>query len=212
MSKKDSQRGAAVINVLKSDSMVSVGKEYLEVGIDSVLESGILKDIPFVNSVVGVFNAAGSVRDHILATKVLRFLNELAEIGKNERIDLVEKLNEDDKFAGRAGAAVIEMLDRMESDRKPELAAKCFAAFARTEISFDDLRRLVLALERIPSFDIKKLPAFSEAGIEGSLQMDQGLLLAFVTAGLGVNNGGLDGGAIVPTNLCRLFLKLGLAD
>lgn len=90
MSKQDSQRGSAVINVLKSDSMVTVSKEYLELSFDSLLESGVLKDIPFVNSVVGVFNVAGSVRDLILATKVLRFLNELAEIGKNERTELVE--------------------------------------------------------------------------------------------------------------------------
>lgn len=70
--------------------MVTVSKEYLELSFDSLLESGVLKDIPFVNSVVGVFNVAGSVRDLILATKVLRFLNELAEIGKNERTELVE--------------------------------------------------------------------------------------------------------------------------
>lgn len=37
---------------------------------------------------------------------------------------MVDKLNEDDKFSGRAGAAVIEILDRMESQKKPELAAK----------------------------------------------------------------------------------------
>lgn len=212
MSIQDSQRGSAVINALKSDAIVTVNKEYLELGIDSLLESGVLKDIPFVNSVVGVFNVAGSMRDHILATKVLRFLNELADIGKNERMELVEKLNEDDKFAGRAGTALIEILDRLESDKKPELAARCFAAFARMEIGFEELRRVLLALERVPSFDIKKLPAFSETRVEDSLQMEQDLLLAFVAAGLGVNNGGFDGGAIVPTNLCRLFLRIGLAD
>ena len=36
---------------------------------------------------------------------------------------MVDKLNEDNKFSGRAGATVIEILDRMESQKKPELAA-----------------------------------------------------------------------------------------
>jgi len=210
MEKKDTQRGSAVVNVLKSDSVVSVGKEYLEIGIDNVLESGALKDIPLVSSVVGIFNVASSVRDQILATKVLHFLSELAEVSQKERVAMVEKLNENDKFSGRVGAAVIEILDRMESDKKPALAAKCFAAYAREEISFGELRRILLALERLPSFDIDKLSDFSSAKIEDSLNMDQSLLIAFVNAGLGVNNGGLDGGAVVPTNLCKLFLKIGL--
>lgn len=210
MEKKDTQRGSAVVNVLRSDSVVSVGKEYLEIGIDSVIESGVLKDIPLVSSVVGIFNAASSARDQILAAKLLRFLSELAEVPQDERVAMVEKLNENDKFAGRAGAAVIEILDRMESEKKPELAAKCFAAYAKEEISFGELRRILLALERLPSFDIDELREFSTAKIEDSLKLDQSLLIAFVNAGLGVNNGGLDGGAIIPTNLCKLFLKVGL--
>jgi hypothetical protein len=37
--------------------------------------------------------------------------------------------------------------------------------------------------------------------------MDESTLLAYVNTGLGVNNGGLDGGAIIPTELCRLFIS-----
>lgn len=207
---KDTQRGSAVVNVLKSDSVVSVGKEYLELGIDTVMESGALKDIPLVNTVVGIIGAAGSVRDQLLANKLLRFISQLSEIPQEERIAMVEKLNEDDKFSGRAGAALIEILDRMESEKKPEFAAKFFAAYAKNEISFEELRRILVALERLPSFDIEKLEEFSSAAIEESLKMDESILLAFVNAGLGKNNGGFDGGAIIPTSLCKLFVKVGI--
>lgn len=210
--KKDTQRGSAVINVLRSDSVVTVGKEYLEFGMDTLLESGALKDIPLVNTVVGIFNVVGSVRDQQLATKLLRFLIQLSEVPQNDRITMVEKLNEDEKFADRAGAAIIEILDRMESEKKPELAAKRFAAYARNEISFEELRRILLALERIPSFDIEKLGQFSQANVEDSLKMDESLLLAFVNAGLGQNNGGLSGGAILPTKLCKKFVAIGLCS
>lgn len=212
MEKRDSHRGAAVVNVLRSESVASVGKEYLEVGIDAVLESGVLKDIPLVNTVVSIFSTAGSVRDQLLATKLLRFLSELSEISREERITMLEMLNEDDKFSGRVGASIIEILDRMESDRKPELAAKCFAAYAREEISYEELRRILFALERIASFDVAKVGPFSKAAIEDSMKMDESLLLAFVNSGLGKNNGGFDGGAVVPTNLCKLFVKVGLAS
>ncbi len=211
MKRKDTERGDALLNFLKSDAIVSVGKEYAEIGIDSVLESGVLKDIPFVNTVIGAFNAGSSIRDHFFSLKLLRFLKELASIPESERIALGERLNDDDKFAGKAGSAILEIIDRLESEKKPELAAQCFAVFARQEVTYDDLRRLLVALERLPSFDLAKVRDFSNTSIERALTMDESLLLAFVNSGLGKNNGGFDGGAIMPTKLCKLFVKIGLA-
>lgn len=205
---KDTQRGSAVVSVMKSDSVVNVGKDFLELGVDAVIESGALKDIPLVNAVVGVFGAVGSVRDHLFVSKLIRFMSQLSEIPQEERIAMVDKLNEDNKFSGKVGATLIEILDRMESEKKPELSAKCFAAFARNEISFEELRRILFALERVPSFEIEKLEQFSKSTIDESLKMDESVLLSFVNAGLGKNNGGFDGGAIVPTSLCKTFVKV----
>lgn len=206
--KKDTQRGSAVVNVLRSDSIISVGKEYLELGIDAVLESGALKDIPFVNSIAGIFGAVGTVKDQLLTNKLLSFFSELAIITQEERNVMVDKLNADNQFSGRVGASIIEILDRMESERKPELAAKCFIAYTREKISFDELRRVLFALEKIPTFDIDKVENFAKVKIEEAVKMDESVLLAFVNAGLGMNNGGWDGGAIIPTKLCQVFVSV----
>lgn len=212
MSNSDTKRGEGIVNILRSDSVVSVGKEYLELGIDMALDSGALKEIPFVSTVVGIFNLAGTVKDQLITTKLIRFLNQLSGIPQEDRVEMIQKLNENGKFSGKVGSAVIEILDRMESEKKPELAAKCFAAYAKEEISFEELRRILLALERVPSFDIEQLVVFSKTALVESAQMDEAMLLAFVNAGLGVNNGGLDGGAVIPTKLCELFIKIGLAS
>ncbi|MDI4667202.1 hypothetical protein K9U40_23205, partial [Xanthobacter autotrophicus] len=201
-----------VIDALRSEKVSGVGKEYMELGIDSLLESGALRDIPFVNTVVGVFNVAGSFRDQLLAKKILRFLFQLSEVPQDERIAMTERLNADDKFAERAGSVVIEILDRMESDIKPELVAKIFEAYARGVISFGELRRLLTALERVPSFDICRLEEFSRS-VEGNwMKYDEALLLSFVNSGLAQNNGGLDGGVITPTVLCKKFVEIGLCS
>lgn len=210
MNKKNIGRGEGVVNVLKSDSVEKLGKDYLELGIDTALESGILKDIPFVSSVVGLFNVAGTIKDQILATKIIKFLSQISEITIEERLAMIDRLNEDDKFSGKLGTALIEILDRMESEIKPELSAKCFAAYAKDEISFTELRHMLHALERVPTFEVAALEEFSKADIEDSLKMEEPTLLAFVNAGLGQNNGGYDGGAIIPTKLCKLFVSSGV--
>ena len=173
MSKKETSRGEIVARVVKSESVVSLGKQYVELGIDAALESGALKDIPFVNTVVGLCSSVSHVKDHILATKLVKFLNEFAEVPLYERMIMVDKLNEDDKFAGRAGTALIEILERMESEAKPEITAKCFAAYANEVISYTQLRHMLHALERVPTFEISGIFDFSTAGISESLQMEQ---------------------------------------
>jgi hypothetical protein len=208
--KQETPRGSAIANVIKSDGVVEIGKEALEMGIDAALESGILKDIPIVSTIVGVFNVGGTIRDQLLASKVICFLAKLSELSKEERDAMVDKLNEDRKFAGRVGDALVEILDRMESERKPGIAAKCFAAYARGHIDYLQLRRLLVAIERLPSFDIDELREFAESTIEEQGATDQHFLISLVNAGLAQNNGGWDGGVTVPTRLCALFLQLDL--
>lgn len=48
----------------------------------------------------------------------------------------------------------------MESENKSEVAAGILRSFAREEIDFNVLWRLLVALERIPSFDTRELAAF----------------------------------------------------
>ena len=207
---QETKRGSLLTNVIRSDDALQISRETLEIGIDAALDSGLLKDVPIVNLIVGVFNIGGTIRDQMLASKVIDFLAKLAELSKVQRDAMVAKLSEDGKFAGRVGDALIEILDRMESERKPGIAAKCFSAYARGQIDYMQLRRLLVAIERLPSFEIPALREFAGLTIEERIAADQDFLISLVNAGLAQNNGGFDGGAIVPTRLCDLFLKLDL--
>ncbi len=109
---------------------------------------------------------------------------------------------------GKAGDRLIEIIDRMESENKPEIAAAFLKAFAFEHIDFITLRRLMVALERIPSFEIDELDTFSKYDENNHHQIsDEALLLSFVNAGLGKNNGGFEGGIILPTDLCAVFVR-----
>lgn len=63
---EDTKRGSALVSALKSDEIVELGKEYAELGVDSLIESNILESIPFVNTVVGLYKATNSVRDQAI--------------------------------------------------------------------------------------------------------------------------------------------------
>ncbi|CAI6211105.1 hypothetical protein BANRA_05126 [Escherichia coli] len=209
MDKKDRERGSALERLFKSSEIKKIGMEYTEVGIDAFIESGVLQSIPLVSTIVGLCKATGTVKDQLFTEKLVRFLTNFSDLNNNERIDMVEKLNEDNKFAGKAGARLIEIIDRMETENKPELAACFFKAFARDEIDFETLRRLLFALERVPAFDLDYLALFSSTSGSEMSGSDEPRLLGYVNSGLAMNNGGMDGGHIVPTQLCKTFVKAG---
>lgn len=62
-----------MVKILSSDELSDLKKEYAELGIDSLLDSGILKEIPLVGTLVGLYNVVGSVRDHIFTEKFSAF-------------------------------------------------------------------------------------------------------------------------------------------
>ncbi|WP_057107771.1 hypothetical protein [Citrobacter freundii] len=205
---QDSKRGSELVEVIKSDDVTDLFKEYGEIAIDSALESGTLESIPLLNTLVGIFKTVSSVHDRRFTEKLIRFISGFADLDDATRINMANRLNENDKFAGKAGDRLIEIIDRMESENKPEIAAAFLKAFAFEHIDFITLRRLMVALERIPSFEIDELDTFSKYDENNHHQIsDEALLLSFVNAGLGKNNGGVEGGIILPTDLCAVFVR-----
>lgn len=198
--------GSNLVKAIKSEAVKDMGREYLELGLDALLTNDTLKSLPVVNTVVGVCNFIGTVRDKALASKLLRFIKTLSQLDTKEREVMLDKLNEDNKYAGKVGDAIIELVDKIDNDKKPELAAKFFIAYTKELISYNEFRHCLLALEKVASFDIDKLPSFLEDG-NCADRYGESVLLGFVNAGLGVNNGGLDGGWIIPTKLCKSFVE-----
>lgn len=194
-----------VVDAMKAEGKTDLAKEWFEVAAGIVFDSKVLEELPIVKSLMAVYKAFGTIRDQLLIKKITSFLHSLSEVSKDDRTEMLKKLNDDANFSNKAGEWIIEILDRMESDKKPDLAAKCFVAYAREEISYLIFRRILFALEKIPSFDIDKLEDFMKEKLN---KENESILLAFVNSGLGKNNGGMDGGCILPTELCGTFVKV----
>lgn len=58
------------------NSSKDVISDYLEIGIDSLMNEGILKEIPIVNTIVGVLKIGKNVHDRNLLKQTLTFINE----------------------------------------------------------------------------------------------------------------------------------------
>jgi len=61
-----------LLSTLKNEDIESVCKDFSELAIDGFLQDGLVRDIPIVNSVLGLAKAGFSVRDRLFLEKESR--------------------------------------------------------------------------------------------------------------------------------------------
>jgi hypothetical protein len=198
---------------LQNDAFVQLVKEYAELGFDAVLDPGAMRDIPVVNSIFALFKVSAGVREALLIKKLLSFLADLSLIPAPLRLRMVERLERDPAYAQKVGEHVIELLDRIESHKKPGMVARVFRAYAEGRIDREMLQRLHFAIERVPLFELPHLRQFGEALTPADrLKLSRVSLEAFVASGLSTVASGYGALAYDPTPVCDAFLDLRLDE
>ena len=202
--------GSAVIDSIATEPAIEIAKEYAEIGIDAVLSESVLKNIPVVNTIVSLGKIGVNIHDRILIKKLLLFLGNLQSISAQKRNDMVQRLESDSSYGRKVGEHVIELLDRIESQLKPQMVAAVFKAYAASLIDCDMLHRLNNSIERIPLFEIPNLRKFSDAPPKQRLNFNPSSQQAFVNAGLAVVGSGYGALVYEPNDVCSTFIELNL--
>lgn len=144
-------------NVIKDSELPSLGKDYAELAIDGVLNDGILKDLPLVGTVIGVMKFGNSINKHLTAKKLYKFLFELQKIPIEKRIKKIDQINSSKKYQSSVGEQIFELLDKIESDGKPEIIGKLFKAVIEEKIDYQTYLRLAHIVKRLFYYDLELL-------------------------------------------------------
>lgn len=210
MSENSREFEQSVKDSVLSEQAVSLASEYGEIAIDSILQDGILKDIPIVNTIVGLSKASIAIRDRLLIKKLVQFLAVFNDVSSEKRIQMINRLEQDPVFSQSVGEHILEILERVESHRKPKIIARVFAAYANEEIDTTTFMRLNNAIECLPPFEIQNLRPFLNRSKQKPFDADEYTCLAFMSAGFAGVNAGVGGAWHMPSDLCRTFIKLEL--
>lgn len=107
-----------------------VGK-FVEVGIDSIMEDGLLKDIPFISTAISIYRIGKSVQECHHIKKLASFLEEI----QNEVVDEADRQKYRKKFQGNKAFRdqeleyVLILIDRYIGYEKPQMLAKLYLAY-----------------------------------------------------------------------------------
>jgi hypothetical protein len=122
--------------------------DLLEIALDQVLDNDIIKDIPIVRTIAGIYKATVSIRDRGLVKKLVKFLFSLNSVSTEVRLQFKAKMGVDEKHRINVGEKLLLILERLDDMNKPNLIAHAFQAYMEEQIDFNMFQRLACAIDR----------------------------------------------------------------
>lgn len=145
-------------------SLLDSTTDIAEIGIDSVLDDGLLKDLPFFNLILGTFRTVKSIRERNLLKNTVLFINSLnaKEISPQKLSQYKEKLN-NEKTAEQELGRILVILDQYVDSIKSRMLAVLFRKYIEGEYSWDKFCELSDILNRLFIEDISYLDLIATA-------------------------------------------------
>ena len=143
--------------VIKHSDLPSLSKDFAEVAVDGIMDDGVLRDLPLVGGLIGIVKFGNSINKHLSAKKIYKFLFELHDIPQEQRIKKIDEINNSRKYQSSVGEMIFEMLERIESDGKPEIIGKIFSAVIEEKIDFADYLKCAHIVKNFFYYDLEKL-------------------------------------------------------
>ena len=170
--------------------LTTIQGNLMEIGVDSLLNDGVLKDIPIVSSVLGIVKTGVAVKDHLYVKKLLRFLNAFQKLDETKRLNFVsnELSNESDKE--RFGEVMLNLIDKSDDSRKFPLYANAFKLHFNDECTYEDSLRMCTMIERTFYSDLEWINGFEDGSFNNELSSSELYKSGFL------NFSGVDGGEI----------------
>ena len=150
--------------VIKDSDLPSLSKDFAEVAIDGIMDEGVLKDLPLVGGIIGIVKFGSSINKHISAKKIYKFLFELHDIPQEQRIKKIDEINNSRKYQSSVGEMIFELLEKIESDGKPEIIGKMFSAVIEEKIDYIDYLKCAHIVKNFFYYDLEKLKDGNEKG------------------------------------------------
>lgn len=141
--------------------------DYIEIGIDSFINDGILKEVPIVKSIVSVLKIGKNIHDRNLLKQTITFINEFNNnsISKEKLNDYKEKFEKDDKCCKEELSRVLLLLNNFMDKEKSIFLAKLFKAYINQTITWNEFGEYSEIINRMFLEDVTILKSIKD-GIE----------------------------------------------
>lgn len=166
------------LTTVSTSDLTKVTLDLTEVAFDSILEDGVLKDVPVISSLIGIYKGVVTMREQLFAKKVIKFLTSLSTVSIEEREQMFIKLEKNGEKRQKVGEAILLTLEQLDDFNKATLLGTLMKSLSKSIIEYDDFLRFSSILNRSFIQDLMQLPSFvnSQNSKVGSILYSLGLL------------------------------------
>ena len=161
-----------------------------EVALDTILQEGILRDIPVLNTIVAFYKAGVEIHHQLFLTKIINFLKELSNTPLEKREKFVEEIKRNPTQEREFEKTLLLLIDRADSLQKPSILGKLLKHHILGNISYEDATRLSYMVDRVYISDLSYLLNFNSG-----VQRNQIIAASLQSIGL-LSFAGIDGGTL----------------
>lgn len=149
----------AVAKTIFSDVAKRIGTTITEIGLDNLLKSDIVKELPIADTLKLVTKFSLAVRDRHLLKKTLTFIAALNEgnVDPKEIEKRRKAVQEKKKWIRDEIERLTIHLDRIDETQKAKLTGAFYAEYLNGTISWDEFREFMAIIERVFLQDFKQV-------------------------------------------------------
>ena len=161
MIEKQDIETSLVTSIAKSD-LKDIATDMAEISLDTLLDGGIIKDVPIIGSLAKLYSAGKSIQGQIFEKKIITFLLETEKAKKESKDKFYNNLNNNEVFRKKVGEQILVILEKLDDLEKPVVLGKLFKKFMEEKINFEMFHRLATVIANSFLPDIKKLHLYKE--------------------------------------------------
>ena len=169
-----------------SEEAITVTSELVEVGLDSILNDGLLKEIPIISTVISTYRIGKGLKERFYIKKLAAFINELNRgIANQEKLKSYKnKIKANPSFRAQEAEYLLILLDRYIDMEKSKYLAKLFLAYLDGKLTWKQLSVYAEMLDRFINGDLEMLQKkyFDSISVEATPDS----LLRLISLGLAV--------------------------
>lgn len=167
---------------------------FTEIGLDAIMENGVLKDIPFISTAVSIYKIGNSIKERHNIKKLIEFLNAINNgiLDENKRLEYQEKFKNNEKFRNQEIEYLLILIDRYISYDKPRILAKLYLAYLDGNINRNEFQKYSAIIDSLLPEDIYALNTLDFTNMtQDDKDIDSALRLSsvgLISQNTGINN------------------------
>lgn len=141
-----------------NDEAMNCLSELAEVGLDSIMEDGLLKDVPILSTIISGYKIGKTIHERQNIKKLISFICKINKgIDGDKRNAYIEKFNVKQKSRNQQLEYILILIDRYIDYKKPEMLAKLYLAHLDERISWNEFTIYAEAIDNFLPGDEKLL-------------------------------------------------------